>query len=119
MHQKPARADRIFVKDVSVFVRAYMHAAHKKLSIFNRAEAVLKIDLPGPNGFDLGPGQLDPGLEALKNKIVMKRFAIICNFFDALLLWQSASLPFAQEIITQCAANEKNNLLTLAMGYKT
>ncbi len=118
VHQKPARADRIFVKDVAVLIRAYMHAAHKKLAIFNRAEAVLQIDLPGPNGFDLGPGQFDPGLEALKDKIVMKRFAIVGYFFDALLLWQNVSLPFVQEIISQRAANEKNNLLTLSRDYK-
>lgn len=88
VHQKSARANRIPVKDISMFVRADMHSPHKQFSILNRTEAILQIDLAGPDRFHFGSCELDPSLKAFQDKVFMKSLTIIGYFFDARLLWQ-------------------------------
>ena len=91
MHQQSARPNRIPVKDIAVLIRTDVHPAGKQLSVLDRTEAVLEVDLPGTYGLHLRTGQLDPRFKAFQDKIFMKGFAVIRNLLDAQLLWQDRS----------------------------
>ena len=90
VHQQTPGPHRILIKNVPVLVGADVHAPYEKLPVLDGAEAVLQIDLPGADGLDLRPGQLNPGLVALQHKIVVKRFAVVGYVLDALLFRQAS-----------------------------
>ena len=41
MHEQSSRAHRVFIKNVALFIRAYMQRSDKQLAVFDRAVAVL------------------------------------------------------------------------------
>ena len=56
-----------------------MHAIDKYLAILDGAPCVFQIDTPLTHGFDLRAEQLNAGLRALNDKIVVKGLFIGCN----------------------------------------
>ena len=90
VHQQALGAHGVTVKDVAVLVGADVHAAGEKLTVFDGAEGVLEVYLPGADRLDLGPEKLDPGLKALEHEIFMKRLAVGCDLLGSRLLRHAA-----------------------------
>ena len=86
MHKKLAGTDGVAVKNVALFIGAYMHAADKYLSVLYGAEGVLEIQCACADGLNLGAEKLDAGLIALKYKIIMKGFSVGGSLLNALSL---------------------------------
>lgn len=92
VHKKPAGSDRVLIEDITLLVWGYVHGAEEKLPILDCAECILKIDITGTDGFDLGARQLNAGLKALKHKILVEGLAVDRYFFSAQLLWQASHI---------------------------
>jgi len=91
VHQQPPGPHRIQIEDIAVLIGADVDAADEELAILDRTVGVLQIDVAAADGFDLGPGQLDAGLEALQNKVFMKGLAVSADLLRALLLWHGTT----------------------------
>ena len=77
---------RVLVEDVAVLVGADVQTAGEELAVLDGAEGVLKVYLPGADGFDLRAEQLDPGLIAFEDKVFMKGLAVFGDLLDPRLL---------------------------------
>ena len=73
VHEQAARADRVLIEDVALFIGADMHLPHPELSVLHAAPGVLEVQGAKPDGLDLRAEQLNARLEALLDEIFMKR----------------------------------------------
>ena len=83
MHQEPARADGVFIEDVAVLVRAYVHSAHEQLSVLYRAKGVLEIHVACADGLDLGSCKLYARFKPLQHEVLVECFAVAGYFLHA------------------------------------
>ena len=63
-----------------------IRARCEKLAVFDGAEGVLEVYLPGADRLDLGPEKLDPGFKALKHEVFMESLAILRDLLGTGLL---------------------------------
>jgi hypothetical protein len=53
MHKQSFDSHRVSVENVSLLIRAYVHAAHEYFKILYLTPGILEIDLSVSDGFDL------------------------------------------------------------------
>ncbi len=62
VEKQTARTDRVFVEDITLFVRGDMHIADKELAVGDIAPAVLEVYRTLTQGFNLSTVKFDAGL---------------------------------------------------------
>lgn len=63
MHEQPARAKRVLVEDIALLIGRDVHLPDEKLAILDLTPSFLQAERAEADGFDLGPGEFDAGLE--------------------------------------------------------
>ena len=81
MHQKFSCPERIFIENVSLFIRGDMHLLNICLSAVYRYPAVLEVKSAVTDRLDFRAGKLDSCLLAFKYKIVVPCLAVVSNSF--------------------------------------
>ena len=111
MHQQLALAHGVPVEDIALLIGGDVHPVDEKLAAVDGAIAVLQIDGPGPQAFDLGARQGDAAFIGLLHEIVVPRLAVDGDLLD-LFLFQGAALLslWLMPIIRQNAPQVKLHL---------
>ena len=76
VHQQLPLAQRVPVKDVSLFIGGNMHPDHKQLAVLDGAVAVLQVDRTGAKAFDLGARQGQAAFIGFLHEIVVPGLAV-------------------------------------------
>ena len=76
MHEEPARAKRVFVEDIALLIGRDVHLPDEKLPVLDLAPGFLQAERAEADGFDLGSGEFDAGLEFFIDEIFMERFLV-------------------------------------------
>ena len=76
VHEQPARAKRILVEDIALLVGRDVHLPDEKLPVLDLAPGFLQAERAEADGFDLGSGEFDAGLEFFIDEIFMERFLV-------------------------------------------
>ena len=69
-NQKPS--GMMPVKNISLVIRADVHAVNKNFPVFDIAERIFEIEIAQSDAFNLRPGKRNPRLKTLQDKVVMK-----------------------------------------------
>lgn len=91
VHEQLAGAHGILIKNIALFIGAYVGAYQKQFAVFDRAIAVLEINGAHAQGFDLGSGKRNAGFIGVLDKIVMPRLAVDRDGFRAFLCQDATS----------------------------
>ena len=111
VHQQLALAHGVPVEDIALLIGGDVHPVDEKLAAVNRAIAVLQIDGPGPQAFDLGARQGDAAFIGLLHEIVVPRLAVDGDLLDLFLFQRAALLSlWLMLIIRQNAPQVKLHL---------
>src|SRR5699024_1267948 len=73
----------ILVEDVSVVVRADVHALDKGLAVADLDVAVLEVALARADGLDLRAKELDARLQLILYEVIVPRLAVLRALLDA------------------------------------
>ena len=76
MHEEPARAKRVFVEDIALLVGCDVHLPDEQLAVLDLTPCFLQTERAEADGFDLGSGEFDAGLEFFIDEIFMERFLV-------------------------------------------
>jgi hypothetical protein len=71
VEEQLANAERIVVPAVPLGPRGDVGADEPRLVALDPRIGVREVDLAGPDGLDLGPGQHDAGLELLVDRVLV------------------------------------------------
>ena len=94
MHEQTPGPVGVPVEDVALLIGADVHAPDEQLPVLHGAEAVLHVHLARPDGFYLRAVELNAGLEAVQDEIVVERLAVGGDLLDPLFFCHASHLPF-------------------------
>ena len=79
VHQQLAHPRRLDVEAPALLAWTDMHIIQEKLAPFNAGKAVVDADAVLPDGFDLGPFELQAGFKRLKKLVISPGLVVGCE----------------------------------------
>jgi hypothetical protein len=80
-----SHTNRIMIENISLFEGIGVHVVQEKLTVVYAGVAVLKIDLPRADRFDLRSFQNDTDFQRLEYMVFVPRAAVDHDYFDCFL----------------------------------
>lgn len=96
MEKQTARTYRVFVEDVTLFVRGDMHIADKELAVGDITPAVLEVYSTLTQRFDLSTVKLDAGFIGFLDEILMSYLSVDGDGFGRNFIRHLINHPFAK-----------------------